>query len=381
MSINLGNQGEYMRSEVRRAYFEMALVPKINLFRVLCETLASGYYRDPSVCHVHFYYFHTNYEGNCFTQQGMQLFLIYHFAQGYCIANPFRKVQFCFYNLENDNFESLKQKVALFSNTCSMMYTCKKCRVLDHIQNESRDFYAMLSDDEVKKTFKNPYEGKLVLFDQLTFTKNDKLIIEALIDSPKTDVWFIVTDATIDRFKHSELGKKVKIMLTKNLLEDAKAYHNEIAQYIKSLIPSSREYFLHLFSQQQGSSFYGIILGTASVGNIIMFLNACWKQDPYEGESNIFQLIGAEDRFLLNSSGLSRKQQQIKKEFVEMVLEGKITDQLSSVKYAISRACDFNFVHMLTEELLEKGKIEIRGNLNIKYRFRYQMNGYSIQVA
>lgn len=136
-----------------------------------------------------------------------------------------------------------------------------------------------------------------------------------------------------------------------------------------------------MFSQQQGSSFYGIILGTASVGNIIMFLNACWKQDPYEGESNIFQLIGAEDRFLLNSSGLSRKQQQIKKEFVEMVLEGKITDQLSSVEYAISRACDFNFVHMLTEELLEKGKIEIRGNLNIKYRFRYQMNGYSIQVA
>ena len=265
-------------------------------------------------------------------------------------------------------------------SSCLMLYACKKCRVLELIHHESRDFNRLIQDQEVKKIFNNPHEGKLVLLEQLSFSEKDKHLINTLVDSPKTDLIILVSSATIDSFKKSEWAKKLQVKSKLKDFELVQAYHKEIARYCKSLVPASKEYFFHLFSRQQGSNMYGIILGTASRANMSKFLNNCWKQDPYLGESNLIKSSLSDERSMIDSSGLSHKQQQIKKEFVELVLQGKINNQMSSIVFALSLGCTIDFIIDLTEELLAEEKIDIVGRVSHTIRHRCQANDYYIHV-
>jgi hypothetical protein len=379
VSANLQNQGEYMRKENSRVHGEKQLPVKVNFLNSLTRECLPVFFHDSTLKHIHVFHFLSCDDRIDLVYPRIPLSMIVKFSEGYCKANNSRNVNFLFHETQDVKFNKLKQKAKVFLNQCSLVNGCEKCRAYNLIKQEKMILSSFIQKKEVEKILKDPQEGKLFIFDQLFFNEEDKKVVETLVQSPKTDCLFVVSLSTIDRFKKSKIGKQFKINCKKRGLVEIEEYHNEIKRYFRSLISKPEDYYLHMFSLYHRSACYGFVFGTPGLLNMSEYLKICWKLDPLSGESNCRWLKPMDEKSKISSSDLSNKQQAVKQEFAEMVLQGKIDDQRGCVDFAISRGFVFSFFAKVIDDLVEQKKVRIVGVFNAKTINRNDINGFLIK--
>ena len=368
-----------MRKENSRVHGEEKLPIKVNFLNSLTRECLPVFFHDPTLKHIHIFHFLSCDDRIDLVYPRIPLNMIVKFSEGYCKANNSRNVNFLFHETQGEKFKDLKQKAKVFLNKCSLLNGCEKCRAYNLIKQEKMILSSFIQKKEVEKVLKDPQEGKLIIFDQLFFTEEDKEMVETLVKSPKTDCLFVVSLSTIERFEKSKIGRQFMRNRKKKGLAKIEEYHNEIKRYYRSLISKPEDYYLHMFSLYHSSTCFGFVFGTHGLLNMSEFLKICWKLDPFSGDSNCRRLKPMDEKSKISSSGLSKKQQVIKQEFVEMVLQGRIDDQRGCVEFAISRGFVFSFFAKVIEELVEQEKVKIVGAFNAKTKNRNDINGFLIK--
>ena len=97
------------------------------------------------------------------------------------------------------------------------------------------------------------------------------------------------------------------------------------------------------------------------------FLDVCWKQDKFSGEANIDLEGDYEEGTLFYQQGKSNKKQRIKEELMSAILKGEITDNISGMKYVMTKGCQPKlFVETISQLIKEGIVIVTEGNENRK---------------
>ena len=243
------------------------------------------------------------------------------------------------------------------------------------------DFSDLIQKESLLRTLNNAKYAKFVLLDQYGFKQiNDEVFLK-LINAPKTDFIFFIASSFIKRF--STLSAVTKYFRQENVSfeeSNPKECHRVITNYFRSLIPANKEYYLHSFTIQKGSNYYGLIFGTNHTLGMEKFLRVCWRHDTLAGESNCninndFQL--GELFYQLEGSN---KKQDVSKELKQKILSKEITNNKEGLKYALKCGCEPKVYVDVINGLIKDKKVSIDGQFNKTAMNIHSAKLYNISV-
>jgi len=280
----------------------------------------------------------------------------------YC-SKAQKPIKFFFNEGQIRKSNELKNNVDAFIHKCEIENACSKCIYDYHILNYN--FQELFNNSKLKKAFENKNIAKFVILDQYGFSQINEEIFKQLISFPKTDFIFFIASAFIKRFKEHPYTKQY-IDASKINFDNIKPneIHRAIAKYFRSLIPKDKEYYLHHFSIKKGSNYYGLIFGTNHSLGMEKFLKVCWHHDKLSGEANYNIDNNFEEGTLFASLGENIKKDTVKNEIKSLILSGKIKDNITGLKYALSKGCEPKLFTEVIQSLKEKNEIEIEGSFN-----------------
>lgn len=281
--------------------------------------------------------------------------------------------------IENKSRE-LKQNIEIELKQCSDNCTLNKCLYSNSYYVDSYDFQELIQEPEVCSILKNKNYGKFILLDQYGFKQiNDKIFLQ-LVDSPKTDFIFFIASSFIKRFK--ELPAVAAYFDNNKISFDEsqpKECHRVITDYFRSLIPDNKEYYLHSFTIQKGTNYYGLIFGTNHSLGMEKFLKVCWQEDNQAGESNCNINNDYERGTLFYDEKTSRKKELVSKLIKEQLLSGKIRNNIDGLKFTLMNGCEGKlFVDNIAE--MKDDKIEIDGIFNRTSTNIHKAPEYKIRI-
>ena len=140
--------------------------------------------------------------------------------------------------------------------------------------------------------------------------------------------------------------------------------HRIIKEYFENLIPSGKEYYLHSFTIQKVSNYYGLIFGTSHSLGMEKFLKACWDEDPLSGDSNCNIDNDYEVGSLFYDESQSSRKVKMKQDLREKILAGKIKNNAVGLKYTLKNGCLPTLFVEVAKELKQEGKITIKGTFS-----------------
>ena len=94
------------------------------------------------------------------------------------------------------------------------------------------------------------------------------------------------------------------------------------------------------------------------------FLKVCWHHDNLSGEANYNIDNNYEKGSLFEQLGENVKKDTVSKEIKKLVLESKITDNISGLKYALKRECEPKLFTEIIQKLEKNKLIKRTGNVN-----------------
>lgn len=299
----------------------------------------------------------------------------------YCI-NKKKEVEFLFNEGEQDKSEELKYNVDQFVEECSRVNNCDKCLYQYRIENSN--FQDIFSNPALMNIFNNKEFGKFVLLDQYGFSQIDEQVFKQLISYPKTDFIFFISSSFIGRFR--EHPNTIKYIDTSKIKFDdirPNEIHRAIAKYFMDLIPPTEEYYLHHFSirkEEKRGNYYGLIFGTSHTLGMEKFLKVCWRHDVLSGEANYNIDNNFEKGTLFETLGENVKKDTVSDEIKKLILEGKITNNILGLKYAMRNGCEPKLFTEIVIKLEKEKMIERYGAVNQQSSGVHKVKTYEIKV-
>lgn len=268
-------------------------------------------------------------------------------------------ITFGFNEFKKTKSNTLKSKIKHHFEACRIGCPLNKCVFEDNCHVGNYDFQDIEQSLVFNRILANPKYGKFILLDQYGFKYVNEETFLKLVNSPKTDFIFFIASSAVKRFK--EMPAVTSYLHINNVSFDEKKpneCHNVIADYFRSLVPAEKEYYIHNFTFKKGASYYGLILGTSHTLGMEKFIKVCWKQDTFAGESNCNTYNDFERGTLFYQEGASVKKNIVIKEIEELILGGKIRDNVTGLKYALSRGCEPRIFVDAISELINNGQIK-----------------------
>jgi len=276
----------------------------------------------------------------------------------YC-SKAQKPIKFFFNEGVEEKSNELKKNTDAFIEQCKITNNCSQCVYDYHILNY--DFKELFSNVSLKKVFENKEIAKFVLLDQYGFKQINEDVFKQLISFPKTDFIFFISSSFIKRFKdHPYTKQHIDTSKIKFDNKGTKEIHRAVANYFKSLIPEGKEYYLHHFSIKKGANYYGLIFGTNHTLGMEKFLKVCWHYDKLSGEANYNIDNNWEENTLFAQLGENFKKDTVAKEIKELILSGRISDNKTGLKYALTKGCEPKIFTEVVQNLLNDKLIEVK---------------------
>lgn len=293
-----------------------------------------------------------------------------------------QKIAFAFNEVQKRKVKSLESKVIDFFDQCKK--TCiasTECPYIKNCHFRHQDFKELFLNENFRKALSNPKFGKFILLDQYGFKQVNEDVFTLLSNSPKTDFIFFITSSSIKRFHEHEVvrrylkDRKINFDRTK-----PKECHRIIAQYFKSFLPETKEYYIHHFTILNRTNYYGLIFGTGHSLGMEKFLKVCWKHDPFAGESNCNMYDDFEQGTLFHSIEETNKKEIITNKLRDKILTGDISNNISALKFVLKEGGRLSLFLDLIQLLIKSGQIEIIGVFNKKISNIHHIKEYSFKV-
>lgn len=292
-------------------------------------------------------------------------------------------VQFGFNEKLPKKAELLKKHVDSTLLQCKQHCTFKRCAFEGAIEVKSYDFCEIQSNSTVVNILSNSKYAKFLLLDQYGFKHISDNVFLHLINYPKTDFIFFIASSAIKRFR--ELPAVTAYFNRHQITFDEyqpKECHRVVTDYFRSLIPLEKEYYIHGFTIQKGSNYYGLIFGTGHSLGMEKFLKVCWNVDEMSGESdcNINDDWGTDTLFYDPKS--SNKTLEYSDKIRELILNATIQNNIDGLKYALRCGCrPVLFVDVMNKLLAER-KVRITdGKFNKTATNIHKAKRYTFEVV
>jgi three-Cys-motif partner protein len=296
--------------------------------------------------------------------------------------NNEQKIAFAFNEVQKRKVKTLELKVSEFFEQCKN--TCSaptECPYINNCHFKHEDFKDLFLNDKFRNALSNPNYGKFILLDQYGFKHVNEDVFALLTNSPKTDFIFFITSSSIKRFHEQEVVRKYLKDKKINFDESKpRECHRIIAQYFKSFLPETKEYYLHHFTIQNKTNYYGLIFGTGHSLGMEKFLKVCWKHDQYAGESNCNMYDDFEPDTLFHSFEETNKKEIIINKLRGEIIAGKISNNISALKFVLKEGGRLSLYLDLIQVLIKSGKIEIIGDFNKQISNIHRIKEYSFKV-
>ncbi|HPY76028.1 MAG TPA: three-Cys-motif partner protein TcmP [Planctomycetota bacterium] len=299
----------------------------------------------------------------------------------YCI-NAKKEIKFLFNEGDKKKCNKLKQNISEHIEKCIKENNCGECIYKYRVENYK--FQEIFSNTSITDTFNDNEYGKFILLDQYGFSQIDEQIFKQLISYPKTDFIFFISSSFISRFREHPNTKKY-IDTSKIKFEEIRPneIHRAVANYFRDLIPENKEYYLHHFSirkEEKKGNYYGLIFGTGHTLGMEKFLKICWKHDALSGEANFNIDNNFREGTLFYNPENNVKKDTVSKEIKELVLSGKISDNITGMKFAMRKGCEPKLFTDIVKELEKNKRIERYGNVNNTSSNIHRANIYNIKI-
>ncbi|MBQ2839615.1 MAG: three-Cys-motif partner protein TcmP [Muribaculaceae bacterium] len=266
--------------------------------------------------------------------------------------------------IRNKSIE-LQENIKAEQSACQEHCEYSSCPFINNIHVGAYDFQELIQNEQVNNVLSNRSYGKFVLLDQYGFKQiNDEVFLK-LINSPKTDFIFFIASSFIRRFK--TLNAVTTYFHDNSIIFDEskpKECHRTITDYFRNLIPTDKEYYLHSFTIQKGSNYYGLIFGSNHTLGMEKFLKVCWSEDPLAGESNCNIYNDYEIGSLFYNPTSSNKKQDVSNIVKSKILNKEITSNIEGLKFVLSLGCEPKLFVDIVKELIAQNIVKIDGVFN-----------------
>ena len=292
-----------------------------------------------------------------------------------------KKIYFAFNEKEKAKQELLIENIKEFMSNC-LTQNCKadKC-VYNYTNFKQEEFKDIFQNNNFQSVLNNGNYGKFILLDQYGFSQVDEDIFLKLINAPKTDFIFFISSSFIKRFnKHPYIKQYFDTNRIHFDEAQPKECHRLIAQYYRDIIPNNKEYYLHNFTIQKGTNYWGLIFGTNHTLGMEKFLKICWNKDKLSGESNCNINNDFQAGTLFYNEKETIKKQTVDLDIQNKILTGEILDNISGLKYALKNGCLPELFTSVVKRLELENKIVRVGELNYLSTNIHKVKQYKINV-
>ncbi len=292
-------------------------------------------------------------------------------------------VIFAFNELESSKCAELEKNVREEHSSCKSQCTESTCPFDKSFVFGQRDFSDLINNSSnFNQILANKKFAKFILLDQYGFKQiNDEVFLK-LVNSPNTDFIFFIASSFVKRFKNMPA---VTSYFDKNQIKydetKPKECHRVITSYFRNLIPENMDYYLHSFTIQKGTNYYGLIFGTNHSLGMEKFVKVCWKHDKQAGESNCNINDDFEPGTLFYDSNNTVKRVDMQARLESMILESKISDNVTGLKFTLKNGCEPKLFVDTVKNLLKQGKIKVDGVFNSQSSNIHRVNQYNIIVV
>lgn len=314
--------------DINKQPFHEATMLKLDIFRRCFREWFPVFVHHPGVKQIFIYDMFagsgTDSEGN----PGSPIILLEE-ARGnerqHCLAltKNNKYVAFGFNEKETEKKELLDKAKDDFLLKCKSDCPLEKCVFSNAIFCRDSSFEGIMRNEQFGRILANKSYAKFVLLDQYGFSQITKTVFLKLVTSPLTDFIFFISSSFIKRFRDVEA---VKAYIDTNKLDfeetKPKECHRIIADYFRDLIPADKEYYIHHFTIQKGTNYYGLIFGTSHTLGMEKFVKVCWMEDENSGESNCNIDNDFEKYSLFYDPINTTKKIKIKEELEQLILNG-----------------------------------------------------------
>ena len=263
-----------------------------------------------------------------------------------------------------------KRKV-LESNLSDELISCKKqckegmCPFDKSFYFKSEDFSSLINNRLLNNILSNKKFAKFILLDQYGFKQINDEVFLRLVNAPTTDFIFFIASSFVKRFQVlpavTSYFKKNKITFDET---KSKECHKVITDYFKDLIPKDKKYYLHSFTIQKGSNYYGLIFGTGHPLGMEKFVKVCWREDKQAGESNCNLYNDFEPGTFFYDIQHTNKKTLVFNDIRNKVLNCEIKDNLTGLDYALRCGCEPKLYVEVMDALIKEKKAHIVGTYN-----------------
>ncbi len=372
--------------DINKQPFHEATMLKLDIFRRCFREWFPVFVHHPNVKQIFIYDMFagsgTDSEGN----PGSPIILLEE-ARGnerqHCVAltKNNKSVVFGFNEKEKEKKELLDKAKDDFFIKCNSDCPIEKCVYSKSIYCRDASFEDIMKNEQFGRILANKYYAKFVLLDQYGFSQITKDVFLKLVTSPLTDFIFFISSSFIKRFRDV---KAVKAYIDTNKLDfeetKPKECHRIIADYFRDLIPADKEYYIHHFTIQKGTNYYGLIFGTSHTLGMEKFVKVCWMEDENSGESNCNIDNDFEKDSLFYDPTNTTKKMKIKEELELLILNGKIKSNVDGLKWVLSRGGEPKLFVEVASSLVAQRKIVIKGKFNKQSSNIHRVKEYKIEV-
>ena len=297
------------------------------------------------------------------------------------LAQNNKYVAFGFNEKEKEKKALLDKAKDDFLQKCNSSCPLEKCIFLNSIFSRDSSFEEIMKNEQFGNVLANKSYAKFVLLDQYGFSQITKDVFIKLVNSPLTDFIFFISSSFIKRFRDVEA---VKAYIDTNKLDfeekKPKECHRIIADYFRNLIPAEKEYYIHHFTIQKGTNYYGLIFGTSHTLGMEKFVKVCWVEDKNSGESNCNIDDDFEKGSLFYDPTNTAKKIRIKEKLSEIIMSGKIKTNVEGLKWVLHYGCEPMLYVEVIKSFVEQKKVAIHGKFNKQCTNIHKVEEYKIEV-
>lgn len=290
-------------------------------------------------------------------------------------------ITFGYNELDEVKRTELESNVSAEFTLCKSQCIEKVCPFQNAFFFESQDFSSLINNRRLNQILSNAKYAKFILLDQYGFKQINDDVFLKLVNSPTTDFIFFIASSFIKRFKDlpavTAYFKKNKISFDET---QPKECHKVITDYFRSLIPADKKYYLHSFTIQKGSNYYGLIFGSAHSLGMEKFVKVCWKEDRQAGESNCNLYNDFEPGTLFYDPQYTNKKTRIIKEIKEKILNSTIKDNITGLDYALECGCEPKLFVEVMDSMIKENRVKILGTYNKQATNIHKANRYKIEL-
>lgn len=366
--------------DINKKQFDEATKLKLDIFRECFREWLPVFIHNPFVEKTFIYDFFAGSGMDTDGHYGSPMILMDE-ARGeglmYCSKSKENRVVFGFNEKIEKKSQELQSNVNEFLVNCLQNCRRQKCIYDHHVGNY--DFKEAFARPNVETILSNPKYGKFILLDQYGFKEVDTDVFRKLVSSPKTDFIFFISSSFIKRFdEHPSIKKYIETGRINFDEAKPKECHREVANYFKSLIPASTEYYLHHFSIKKGTNYYGLIFGTSHSLGMEKFLKVCWEKDRLAGEANFDMFNDHQLGSLFYTEDSTNKIEKFKQELKKEILSKRIINNLQGLKFTLKAGIKTSVFPEVISEMMNNKRIVIKGRFNRKVMSIHRLTSQDI---